>query len=154
MPNEDLWHQRMGHVSYKQLSIVSKEAVFGISKLVKVDINVVCGPCQLGKQTRSHHQATLTTATTRPLKLLQIDFIGPTIAKSLGGEKYIMIVVDDFTIFTWAILLLSRSEAPQQIEILCKRLQNEKGVSINHLQSDHGRGFENSQLEEFSLKWA
>ena len=50
MPNEDLWHQMMGHASYKQLSIVSKkEAMFGIPKLVKVDINAVCKPCQLEK---------------------------------------------------------------------------------------------------------
>jgi len=49
MPNEDLWHQRMGHASYKQLSIMSKkEALLGIPKLVKVD-NAVCGLCQLGK---------------------------------------------------------------------------------------------------------
>ena len=64
MPNEDLWHQRMGHASYKQLSIVSKkEALLDIPKLVKVD-NVVYGPCQLGKQVKAHHYATLTTATT------------------------------------------------------------------------------------------
>ena len=45
MPNEDLWYQRMGHASYKQLFVVSKkEAMLGIPKLVKVD-NAVCGPC-------------------------------------------------------------------------------------------------------------
>ena len=42
-------HQRMGHASYKHLSIVSKhESVLGILKLIRVN-NVVCGPCQLGK---------------------------------------------------------------------------------------------------------
>ena len=45
LPNEDLWHQRMGHASYKHLSIVSKhELVLGIPKLNRVR-NVVCGPC-------------------------------------------------------------------------------------------------------------
>ena len=49
LPNEDLWHQRMGHVTYKHLSIVSKhESILGIPKLSQVS-NVVCGPCQLGK---------------------------------------------------------------------------------------------------------
>ena len=44
LPNEDLWHQRMGLVSYKHLSIVSKhESVLGIPKLSRVS-NVVCGP--------------------------------------------------------------------------------------------------------------
>ena len=45
LPNENLWHQRMGHASYKHLSILSKhESVFGILKLSRVN-NVVCGPC-------------------------------------------------------------------------------------------------------------
>ena len=49
LPNEDLWHQQMGHTSYKHLSIVSKhESVLGIPKLSRMS-NVVCGPCQLGK---------------------------------------------------------------------------------------------------------
>ena len=49
LPNEDLWHQRMGHASYKHLSIVSKhESALGIPKLSRVN-NVVCGACQLGK---------------------------------------------------------------------------------------------------------
>ena len=45
LPNEDLWHQRMRHASYKHLSIVSKhESVLGILKLSRVS-NVVCGLC-------------------------------------------------------------------------------------------------------------
>ena len=78
MPNEDLWHQRIGHASYKQLSLVSKnDAVLGMPKIKKVK-NVVCGPCQLGKQTKVQHYATLTTTMTRPFKLLHVDLMGPT----------------------------------------------------------------------------
>ena len=45
LPNEDLWHQQVGHVSYKHISIVSKhESVLGIPKLSRVS-NVVCRPC-------------------------------------------------------------------------------------------------------------
>ena len=58
LPNEDLWHQRMEHTSYKHLSIASKhELVLGIPKLSRVS-NVVCGPCQLGKQTKAKHPGT------------------------------------------------------------------------------------------------
>ena len=45
LPNEDLWHQRMGLASYKHLSIVCKHvSVLGIPKLSIIS-NVVCGPC-------------------------------------------------------------------------------------------------------------
>ena len=47
LPNEDLWHQRMGHASYKHLSIVSKhKSVLGIPKLNRVK-NVVYGRVSL-----------------------------------------------------------------------------------------------------------
>ena len=58
LPNEDLWYQRMRYASYKHLSIVSKyESVLGIPKLSRVN-NVVCGPCQFGKQTKAKHPST------------------------------------------------------------------------------------------------
>ena len=100
LPNEDLWHQRMGHASYKHLSIVFKhELVLGVPKLSKMS-NVVCGPCQLGKQTKAKHPSTQTSATSRPLELLHLDLMGPTRIKSLGGKRYIMVVVDNFTRYT------------------------------------------------------
>ena len=96
LPNEDLWHQRMGHASYKYLSIVSKhESVLGIPKLSRVN-NVVCGR-QIGKETKAKHLGTQTSATSRSLELLHLDLIGPTRTESLGGKRYIMVMIEDFT---------------------------------------------------------
>ena len=54
LPNEDLWHQRMGHASYKHLSIVSKhESVLGKPTLSRVS-NVARGPCQLGNKQKQN----------------------------------------------------------------------------------------------------
>ena len=93
LPNKDLWHQRMGHASYKHLSIVSKhKSMLGIPKLSRVS-NVVCRPCQLGKQTKAKHPGTQTSATSKPLELLHLDLMGPTKIESLGGKRYIMVVV-------------------------------------------------------------
>ena len=116
----------MGHASYKHLSIVYKhESVLGMLKVSRVS-NVVCGPCQLGKQTNAKYPSTQTSAIPRPLELLHIDLIGLTRIESLGGKRYIMVVVDDFTRFTWVFLLRSKSDALEHIEALCTKLQNEK----------------------------
>ena len=97
LPNKDLWHQRTGHASYKHLSIVSKhDSVLGIPKLSRVN-NVVCGLCQLGKQTKAKYPGTQTSTTSKPLELLHLDLVGLTRTESLRGKRYIMIVVDDFT---------------------------------------------------------
>ena len=121
----------MGHASYKHLSIVFKhESVLGIPKLSKVS-NMVCGPCQLGKQTKAKHPGTQTSATSRLMELLHLDLMGPTRIESLGGKRYIMVVVDDFTRYTWVILLQSKFDAPKHIKALCTRLQNEKSLKID-----------------------
>ena len=152
LPNEDLWHQRIGPASYKHLSIVSKnESVLGIPKLSRVS-NVVCGSCQLGKQTKAKHPGTQTSATSRPLELLHLDLMGPTRTKSLGGKRYIMVMVDDFIKYTWVILLRSKLNAPEHIEALRTRLQNEKSLKINRIRSDHGKEFENSYMESFCTR--
>ena len=75
--------------------------------------------------------------------------MGPTRTESLGGKRYIMVVVDDFTRYNWVILLRSKSDAPKHIEALCTRLQNEKSLKIDRIQSDHGKEFENSYMESF-----
>ena len=152
LPNEDLCHQRMGHASYKHLSIVFRhESVLGIPKLSRMS-NVVCEPCQLRKQTKVKHPSTQTSATSRPLELLHLDLVGPTRIESLGGKRYIIVVVDDFTMYTWVILLQSKSDAPEHIEALCIRLQNEKKLKIDRIRSDHGKEFENSYMESFCQK--
>ena len=123
----------MGHASYNHLSIVSKnESILGIPKLNRIN-NVVCGPCQLGKQMKAKHPGTQISATSRPLELLHLDLMGPTRIESLGGKRYIMVVVDDFTRYTWVILLRSKSNTPKHIEALCTRLQKEKCLKIDRI---------------------
>ena len=78
-----------------------------------------------------------------------MDLIGPTRIESIQGKRYMMVVVDDFTRYTWVILLRSNSNAPEHIEALCTRLQNEKNLKIDQIRSDHGKEFDNLYMESF-----
>ena len=70
-------------------------------------------------------------STSRCLELLHVNLIGPTRTESLGGKRYIMAIVDDFSRYIWVEFLREKSEVCEKLEILCKRLQNEKGVPIS-----------------------
>ena len=63
-----------------------------------------------------------------------------------------MVIVDDFSGYTWVEFLRKKSEACEKLKILCKRLQNEKGVPIVKIRSDHGKEFENARFESFYEK--
>ena len=78
--------------------------------------------------------------------------MGPTRTESLGGKRYIMVVVDDFTRYTWVIFLRSKSDTLEYIEALCIRLQNEKSLKIDRVRNDHGKEFENSYMESFCTR--
>ena len=74
------------------------------------------------KTNKAKHPDTQTSATSRTLELLHLDLMGLTKTESLDGKRYIMVVEDDFTRYTWVILLRSKSNAPEHIKALCTRL--------------------------------
>ena len=78
--------------------------------------------------------------------------MGPMITESMGGKHYILVVVDDFSRYPWVEFLREKSVACDKMEMLCKRLQNEKGVPIVKIRSDHGKKFENAKFEAFCNK--
>ena len=82
---------------------------------------------------KAKHPGTQTSATSRPLELLHLDLMGLTRTKSLGGKRCIMVVVNDFTRYTWVILLRSKSDSLEHIGALCTRLQNEKNIKIDQI---------------------
>ena len=61
----------------------------------------ICGACQMGNQTKASHHKVNVNATSRCLELLHVDLMGPTRIESLGGKRYIMVIVDDFSRYTW-----------------------------------------------------
>ena len=79
---------------------VSKlEAIMGLPRFGKVE-KTICGAYQIGKQTKSNHHKVNVISTSRCLELLHVDLMGPIITESLGGKRYIMVIVDDFSRYT------------------------------------------------------
>ena len=96
----ELWHQMFNHANFKQVAKVSiLEVVEGLPKFGKVK-KTMCSACQMGNQTKASHQKVNVIATSRCLKLLHVVLMGPTRTESLGGKRYIMVIVDDFSRYT------------------------------------------------------
>jgi hypothetical protein len=145
--DSELWHQRMGHLNFTDmLKIATKEIVKDLPKMEKTGKGM-CGPCQLGNQTRAVHKKTSGILTSRNLELLDMDLMGPTKIASLGGRRYILVVVDDYSRFTWALLLREKSDAFDAAQQLFKKIQIEQNIPIMRIRSDHGREFENVRLK-------
>ena len=86
-----LWHRRLGHASIHTIAkLISKDLVKGMPKL-NINLDHVCGICQLGKQIRESFKSKNIVSTTRTLELLHMDLLGPTRTTSLGGKKYALV---------------------------------------------------------------
>jgi transposase InsO family protein len=82
-----------------------------------------------------------------------MDLMGPIIIASLGGKRYILVIVDDFSQYFWAISLREKSDAFDAAQHLFKKIQVEQNCQIMRIRSDHGREFKNSKFEEFCLSY-
>ncbi|XP_021825771.1 uncharacterized protein LOC110766715 [Prunus avium] len=148
----DLWHQRLGHMNYQDLIKLSKcESVRGLPNL-SGRREGVCEGCQLGKETKNPHKTTNSISTSKTLELMHMDLVGPIQVASLGGKKYILVLVDDFSRFTWVIFLQDKTEAFNSFHVLYKLIMNEKHETnscIIRLRTDHGTEFENQAFSNF-----
>jgi hypothetical protein len=90
---------------------------------VTFDNNKFCSACQVGKQVVTHHPLKTMLSTSKPLKLLHMDFFGPTSYKSIGGNLYCLVIVDDYSRYTWTLFLGDKSETPEIFKTFTRRAQ-------------------------------
>ena len=106
--------------------LLKKDLVKGLPKL-DFSKNKICHACQQGKQTKNSFKSKDVVSTSRPFQLLHMDLFGPTQTLSLSGKRYTLVIVDDFTRFTWTFFLASKDETNHVFIRYCKKVQNEKG---------------------------
>ncbi|GJT29085.1 retrovirus-related pol polyprotein from transposon TNT 1-94 [Tanacetum coccineum] len=147
--NSTLWHRRLGHANMHLIqSLASKELVRNLPKL-RFDQHF-CDACKIGKQAHVSHKAKNIVSTTRCLELLHMDLFGPSTVRSYGGNRYTLVIVDDYSRYTWTRFLKNKTEAFDQFEIFSKKIQNQLGCTIVSIRTDHGREFDNEvQFGEF-----
>ncbi|GJZ64946.1 retrovirus-related pol polyprotein from transposon TNT 1-94 [Tanacetum coccineum] len=138
-----------GHANMRLIqSLASKELVRNLPKL-KFDQHF-CDACKMGKQAHASHKAKNIVSTTRCLELLHMDLFGPSTIRSYGGNRYTLVIVDDYFRYTWTRFLKDKTEAFDQFEILSRKIQNQLGCSIVSIRTDHDREFDNEvQFGEF-----
>ena len=78
-----------------------------------------------------------------------MDLFGPQNYASLEGNKYGLVIVDDFSRFTWVFFLDDKSKVVKIFKSFAKRAQNEYDLKLKHIQSDNGTEFRNTNIEDF-----
>jgi transposase InsO family protein len=144
-----LWHRRLAHVGLRNLHKLQKDGhILGLTNII-FEKDRPCATCQARKQVGTHHHAKNIMTTTRPLKMLHIDLFGPIANMSIGGNKYGLVVDDDYSRFTWVFFLQDKSKTQEVLKKFLRRAQNEFDAKVKKIRSDNGTEFKNTQVEDF-----
>ncbi|GJT14301.1 retrovirus-related pol polyprotein from transposon TNT 1-94 [Tanacetum coccineum] len=96
-----LWHRWLSHINFGTLNKLAKDGLArGIPKL-KFQKDHLCSECALGKSEKSSHQPKAEDTKQEKLYLLHMDLCGPMHVESINGKKYILVIIDDYSRFTW-----------------------------------------------------
>jgi len=127
---------------------MKKELIRGL-KDVTFEKDKLCSACQVGKQVANTHPTKAYLSTSRVLELLHMDLFGPTTYASLGGNKYCLVIVDDYSRYTWTFFLQDKAEVASTFKKFAKNAQNQFDVKIKKIRSDNGKEFDNTNIEEY-----
>jgi hypothetical protein len=120
-----IWHHRLAHVGMKNLyKLLMGEHILGLTN-VHFEKDRICSACQAGKQVGVHHPHKNIMTTDRPLELLHMDLFGPIAYISIGRSKYCLVIVDDYSRFTWVFFLQEKSQTQETLKRFLRRAQNE-----------------------------
>nr|GEW58602.1 hypothetical protein [Tanacetum cinerariifolium] len=98
-----LCHQCLSHLNFATINnLVKNNLVQGLPKL-KFKKDHLCSACEQGKIHRKHHKSKMAFASNKPLYLIHMDLCGPMRVQSINEKRYVLVVVDDYSRYTWRI---------------------------------------------------
>ncbi|CAM8917648.1 unnamed protein product [Rhodiola kirilowii] len=144
--NSILWHKRFGHASMKLLhKLHQKDLVVGLPK-VENTFDQLCSACARGKQARTSFPSKQTVSTSAPLDMIHMDLCGPINVVSREGNRYILVIVDDYSRYTWTIFLFSKTQTYCEFEAWLKLIENKLDRKLTSIRTDNGTEFRNMQF--------
>nr|GEY41358.1 reverse transcriptase domain-containing protein [Tanacetum cinerariifolium] len=96
-----LWHQRLSYLNFATTNnLVKNNLVQGLPKM-KFEKDHLCSACEQEKIHQKHHKYKTAFASNKPLYLFHIDLCGPMRIQSINKKRYVLVVVDDYSRYTW-----------------------------------------------------
>ncbi|GKB05839.1 retrovirus-related pol polyprotein from transposon TNT 1-94 [Tanacetum coccineum] len=144
-----LWHKRLARLNFKTINKLAKQnLVIGLPSLV-YSKDKPCSSCKKGKHHRASFKTKQTSSIKKCLHLLHIDLFGPVTPRSINHEKYTLVIVDEYSRYTWVYFLKKKSQAPKTITSFIKRVENQNDIKVKQLRTENGTEFKNSILINF-----
>nr|GEY37836.1 hypothetical protein [Tanacetum cinerariifolium] len=144
-----LWHRRLSHLNFYYINLLSKKDIMiGLPKLKYIK-DQLCFSCKQSKAKRSSFKSKAVPYLKRRLNLLHMDLCGPMRIASINGKKYILVIVDDYSRYTWTLFLHSKDETPEVLKDFLTMIQRNLQAVVITVRIDRGTEFLNKTLNAF-----
>ncbi|GJU92695.1 retrovirus-related pol polyprotein from transposon TNT 1-94 [Tanacetum coccineum] len=121
-----LWHRRLNHLNFGTIKIL-------LEKICK----------------KFSHRPKSENTNMEVLHTLHMDLCGPMRVQSIKGKKYILVIVDDYSRFTWVKFLRSKDETPEFVTNFLKQIQVGLNKTVRFIRTDNGTEFVNQVMSEY-----
>nr|GFA73260.1 retrovirus-related Pol polyprotein from transposon TNT 1-94 [Tanacetum cinerariifolium] len=144
-----LWHQRLSHLNFNTINDLAKnDLVTGLPKF-KYHKEHLCPSCEQGKSKKTSHPPKPVPNSRQRLHLLHMDLCGPIRITSINRKRYVLVIVDDYSRYTWVHFLRSKDEAPEVIKTFLKRITVLLQSPVVIIRTDNDTEFKNQVLKEY-----
>nr|GEY74348.1 hypothetical protein [Tanacetum cinerariifolium] len=144
-----LWHRRLSHLNFDTINLLSKnDIMIGLPQLKFIKYHL-CSSCKLGKAKRKSFQTKSTPSSKRRLQLLHMDLWGPMPVESINGKKYVLVIVYDYSRFTWTHFLRSKDETPEVLIDFLRLVQRGIHAQVRIVRTDKGMELLNKTPHEY-----
>ncbi|GKB83434.1 retrovirus-related pol polyprotein from transposon TNT 1-94 [Tanacetum coccineum] len=144
-----LWHRHLSHLNFDTINLLLKiDILTGLPKLKFVKDHL-CSSCELGKSKRKSFKTKTTPSSKRRLQILHMDLCGPMRVKSLNGKKFVLVIVDDYSRYTWTHFLRSKDKTPKVLIDFLKLVQGGLYAQVRTIRTDKSMKFLNKTLHEY-----
>ncbi|GJY34675.1 retrovirus-related pol polyprotein from transposon TNT 1-94 [Tanacetum coccineum] len=129
-----LWHQRLSHLNFDYINLLSKkDIVIGLPKMNYVK-DQLCSSCKVRKAKRSSFKTKVVPSSKGRLNFLHMDLCGLMRVASINGKKYILVIIDDYSRYTWTLFLRSKDETLEVLkDFLTMIQQNLQALELDGL---------------------
>ncbi|GJU89021.1 retrovirus-related pol polyprotein from transposon TNT 1-94, partial [Tanacetum coccineum] len=144
-----LWHRRLSHLNFDYINLLSKtDVVIGLPKLKYVK-DQLCSSCEVSKAKRSSFKTKAVLSSKGRLNLLHMDLCGPMRVASINGKKYILVIIDDYSRYTWTLFLRSKDETLEVLKEFLTMIQWNLQALVISVRTDKCTEFLNKTLHAF-----
>ncbi|GKC12804.1 retrovirus-related pol polyprotein from transposon TNT 1-94 [Tanacetum coccineum] len=145
--NSWLWHRRLSHLNFGTINDLTKHyLVDGLPKF-KYGKDHLCSACERGKIKKSSHPPKVVPNNHSKLELLHMDLCRPLWVALINEKKYILVIVDDYSRFTWVYFLHTKDETSEIIKNFIAQVQLNYNAKIPMIRTDNGTEFKNATLK-------